>query len=326
MRKKRLYTIPAAAAAVLTAAAAAKAETRRRQLEEQRFLPPGEMVTVDGKSMHVRTVGSGTETIVMLPGLGTPGPSVDFYPLAKLLAQKGLRCVIPDPFGYGFSDDTEKERTAQNMIEEIRSALKTAGINGPYWLFGHSIAGLYIRIWAHLYPEEVKGLITEDVSVPEQFGAVGMLDTVTDVMLLVAPAMRFLGKLGVSRALEAVDSVPGKAAQGDEKSKQVLKYLTIRNNFPKAVGNEYRSMKENAALTAKIGPPQVPVLVFVATGEGSAAKAKFKNGFSWVEAHEKLADSAVSGRLVQLPGMHYLHWSHAGEIAEETERFIGKSN
>ena len=118
----------------------------------------------------------------------------------------------------------------------------------------------------------MKGLITEDVSVPEQFGAVGMLDTVTDVMLLVAPAMRFLGKLGVSRALEAVDSVPGKAAQGDEKSKQLLKYLTIRNNFTKAVGNEYRSMKENAALTAKIGPPQVPVLVFVATGEGSAAK------------------------------------------------------
>ncbi len=109
---------------------------------------------------------SGENTIVLLSGLGTAAPVLDFEPLINQMA-KNHKVVVVEPFGYGWSDMTEKERTVENIVEEIRTALKESGIEGPYILMPHSISGIYSIYFADKYPNEVKAIIGIDPTLPK---------------------------------------------------------------------------------------------------------------------------------------------------------------
>ncbi|MBA4685916.1 MAG: alpha/beta hydrolase [Candidatus Galacturonibacter soehngenii] len=83
----------------------------------------GQTIEVDGGNMQAYTTGAGEKTIVLLSGLGTASPIIDFMPLAERLG-KDYKVVILEYFGYGFSDSTMKERSNENIVKEIRIALQ----------------------------------------------------------------------------------------------------------------------------------------------------------------------------------------------------------
>ena len=83
--------------------------------------------------MSIYVTGRGENTIVLLPGLGTAAPILYFMPLAQALAREN-RVVVVEPLGYGWSDTTKEARTVENTVEELRSALKAEGLDGPYVL------------------------------------------------------------------------------------------------------------------------------------------------------------------------------------------------
>src|SRR5690625_7726321 len=101
--------------------------------EQKKYLPLGELVEVNGKNMHVSTKGEGDNTIVLMSGLGTAAPTLDFEPLLNELA-KNNKVVVVELFGYGWSDITSKERTVENIVKEMRIVLKKSNIQGPYIL------------------------------------------------------------------------------------------------------------------------------------------------------------------------------------------------
>ncbi len=55
--------------------------------EQKKYPALGQSVEVDGKSTHVYTKGDGVDTIVLLSGLGTAAPALDFEPLINELAK-----------------------------------------------------------------------------------------------------------------------------------------------------------------------------------------------------------------------------------------------
>ena len=55
---------------------------------QKKFPAIGQLVEVDGKNMHVYTQGEGDNTIVLLSGLGTAAPTLDFEPLINEMAKK----------------------------------------------------------------------------------------------------------------------------------------------------------------------------------------------------------------------------------------------
>lgn len=124
-------------------------------------------VTVNNKTMHVCVKGSGEKTIVMLSGWGTENPIDDFIPLADKLCDE-YKVVILEYFGYGKSDITENARTNENIVNEIRAALKELDIKPPYILMAHSMSGLYSLYYADKYPDEVEGIIGIDMSLPQK--------------------------------------------------------------------------------------------------------------------------------------------------------------
>ena len=123
-------------------------------------------VKVNDKTMHACIKGSGEKTIVMLSGWGTENPIDDFMPLADKLSDE-YKVVILEYFGYGKSDITEDERTNENIVNEIRSALNELDIKPPYILMPHSMSGLYSLYYADKHPDEVKGIIGIDMSLPQ---------------------------------------------------------------------------------------------------------------------------------------------------------------
>jgi pimeloyl-ACP methyl ester carboxylesterase len=70
--------------------------------------------------------------------------------------------VSYDRAGLGQSEPGPKPRTAQQMASELHTALKNAGLGPPYVLVAHSGSGFTIRVFAHLYPKEVAGLVFVD--------------------------------------------------------------------------------------------------------------------------------------------------------------------
>jgi pimeloyl-ACP methyl ester carboxylesterase len=126
------------------------------------------LVELDGENMHIYTKGEGENTFVLLSGLGTTAPVLDFEPLVNELAKEN-KVVVVEGFGYGWSDLTKKERTVENIVGEIRAALQLANIKGPYILMPHSISGIYSMYYANKYPEEVKAIIGIDPTLPQAF-------------------------------------------------------------------------------------------------------------------------------------------------------------
>lgn len=78
---------------------------------------------------------------MILPGYETAVPALDFKPLISELTPY-YKVVVVKPFGYGLSDQTEKERSTANIVSEIHEALQSLHID-RYILMGHSISGIY---------------------------------------------------------------------------------------------------------------------------------------------------------------------------------------
>jgi len=123
--------------------------------------PQGKLVQANRGKMHIRQMGSGEKTIVLLPGLGCPLPTIEFAPLMRKLSEKHTVCII-ELFGYGFSDSTDTPRTNENYVGEIRETLKMAELKPPYVLMPYSASGIYAEYYAAKYPNEIAGLILLD--------------------------------------------------------------------------------------------------------------------------------------------------------------------
>ena len=60
----------------------------------------GTLITLDSnKKIHIRTMGTGKDTIVILPGFNVHLPTVEFAPLMRELATRYTVCTI-DLLGY----------------------------------------------------------------------------------------------------------------------------------------------------------------------------------------------------------------------------------
>jgi pimeloyl-ACP methyl ester carboxylesterase len=135
-------------------------------------LPPPEAqgfraqkVDVGGHQLHLLVAGNGKPTVVLESGLGDTSES---WAKVQPEAAKFARVVAYDRAGLGQSETGPKPRTARQIAAELHTALKNAGLAPPFVLVGHSAGGLYIRVFADMYPDEVAGMVFVD-STPEDF-------------------------------------------------------------------------------------------------------------------------------------------------------------
>ncbi|HEX7999602.1 MAG TPA: alpha/beta hydrolase [Pyrinomonadaceae bacterium] len=127
----------------------------------------GESQRVDagGHHLHMLIAGSGNSTVVLESGLGD---TMESWAKVQPEVAKFSQVVAYDRAGLGQSEPGPKPRTAHQIANELHTALRNAGLAPPYVLVGHSAGGLYIRVFASMYPNEVAGMVFVD-STPEDF-------------------------------------------------------------------------------------------------------------------------------------------------------------
>ena len=126
----------------------------------KKYPPEGKLVDVGEFNLHLYQQGEGKPTIILETGSGASSTSWGEIP--KSLSEYGT-VVTYDRGGYGWSEKAETERTGENIVQELYTALKKEGIEGPYLLVGHSLGGMYSRLFAQTYRDEVAGIILLDV-------------------------------------------------------------------------------------------------------------------------------------------------------------------
>ncbi len=135
------------------------------KMAEGRYPPPGEMVDIGGYRLHLNCSGEGAPTVVM--DAGAPAGSLT-WDLAQAGIAKFTRACSYDRAGYAWSEAGPKPRTTQQIVQELHALLRTAGVDPPYVLVGHSFGGLNAQLYASHYLEEVSGMVLVDSSHPDQ--------------------------------------------------------------------------------------------------------------------------------------------------------------
>lgn len=119
------------------------------------------LYTAGDGMMNLYSKGEGNRTIVILPEVGTSSPVMKYKALSDSLSNE-YKVVIAEPLGYGYSLSTKKDRTLKNITEELREALRNAGVIGPYILLTFSNSSLYADYYSREYPNEVMGIVSID--------------------------------------------------------------------------------------------------------------------------------------------------------------------
>ena len=139
-------------------------------MKKESCIPPGELIDVGGHRLHLYSTGPIAEaptlpTIVIEGGCGC---SLIFYSWFQQKLSKQLRVCSYDRAGLGWSEDSNQPRDAEHVANQLHTLLSIAGIDGPIVLVGHSIAGLYLRLYANKYPDNIVGMVLLDASHPRQ--------------------------------------------------------------------------------------------------------------------------------------------------------------
>lgn len=134
-------------------------------LDRRDYPPPGSLVNSAGCRLHVQTAGSGFPTVVLETGLG--GMSAAWGWIQPETA-KFCRVVSYDRAGLGWSGEDTAPKTAVQAAQRLHYALLRSCIPPPYVLVGHSMGGLFIRVFTDLYPDKVAGMLLLDAVHPDQ--------------------------------------------------------------------------------------------------------------------------------------------------------------
>ncbi|MBD8872348.1 alpha/beta hydrolase [Rhodanobacter sp. DHB23] len=142
-------------------------ETAKPLITSPVYTKPQQLVDMDhGRRMNIYCLGSGSPAVILDAGMGDS--TISWALVQPAIAARTKVCSY-DRAGLGFSDGSSRPSTAANIAEDLHALLKAAHVAPPYVLVGHSAAGMYIRVYADRYPDEVVGMVSVEGSHEDQW-------------------------------------------------------------------------------------------------------------------------------------------------------------
>lgn len=252
-------------------------------------------VEVDGHSMNVNIQGEGERAVVLLQGRGTTAPALDFQPLTDELIKQGFKVIVPEFFGSGLSDMTDKPRTPEQIVNEVHEALSKLGIT-TYDLAGHSLAGIQALEFANSYPNEVQSFTGIDTATP------GMSQFVTPE-LENAPLPEPNSNLSRYEYSPEQQLIMAALEERNKQNDDVFTHI-----------NKEAGVGSSDNVPTKF-PDGLPVHFFL-SGDSVTTADTYSPKRWYVNEHVKQVPDATGNVVTILPGEHYLHQNQAAAIAE----------
>src|SRR5215210_1177768 len=243
------------------------------EIDQRTYSPPGEMVEVNGHRMHINCVGEGSPTVIL--EAANLGISAHWIRVQQQLARTTRVCAY-DRAGMGWSEPGPEPRDARHISSELHTLLKGAGTEGPYVLVGHSYGGLYARMYAARYSDEVAGLVLVDSSHPEQFTRSPEGRAMYEQTRRMGAFIPWLARLGVIRLTNFYPAHPDLPPQ---QRAQIEAFNSSTQQVVTTV-EEFRATPETNAQVRNAGSLGDKPLAVVSAGEQSPG---------WLEMQDELA-------------------------------------
>ena len=127
------------------------------------YVASGSTIDVNGGRAYLDCRGAGSPTVVLESGLGTGASGWGFVP--EWVAGKTRVCAWDRP-GIGASDPIG-HHTIEDTARHLRATLAAAGEQPPFIVVGHSLGGVYARVFASSFRPEVSGVVLVDPYLPD---------------------------------------------------------------------------------------------------------------------------------------------------------------
>ncbi|MFN8662780.1 MAG: alpha/beta hydrolase [Thermomicrobiales bacterium] len=135
------------------------------------------MVDIGGRSLFLQCTGTGSPTVVLEAGR--------FASEQWAAVMEGVvpltRVCRYDRANTGQSDAATLPRSAEDVVTDLHALLAAAHVPGPYVLVGGGLGGLFTRLYAATYPDEVAGMVLSDAVYEEVFNLQGLLNSPADM-------------------------------------------------------------------------------------------------------------------------------------------------
>ncbi len=138
--------------AVALGLASAVYQTTAEARDRRTYPPPGHLIGVGRRRLHIVAAGDGTPAVVIIPAMG--GSVLSWLGVVRTLAGTTTAAGY-DRAGLGWSDPPTGLPTAAGMAADLRTLLQGAGIGPPYVLAGHSLGGLIAQMFTYQHPDDV---------------------------------------------------------------------------------------------------------------------------------------------------------------------------
>lgn len=119
----------------------------------------GRLVDIGGRKLYLECVGSGSPTVLLEAGFGSPSKA--WVDVQEALGRTTRTCAY-DRAGLGSSVGGPGVHDAGDEIRDLEQLLAAARIAPPYVLVGHSYGGLLMRLFAHAHPDQTAGIVLVD--------------------------------------------------------------------------------------------------------------------------------------------------------------------
>jgi pimeloyl-ACP methyl ester carboxylesterase len=130
----------------------------------------------DGRKMYLECRGSGSPTVILESGYRNdaeswstplePGKNTVFPQVAKFtrVCAYDRPGTLLDANHLSRSTAAPMPRTARDVVSDLHVLLQTAHVPGPYVFAAHSFGGIFARLYASTYPNEVVGMVLVDAT------------------------------------------------------------------------------------------------------------------------------------------------------------------
>jgi pimeloyl-ACP methyl ester carboxylesterase len=144
-----------------------------------------QLVQVGNLRIETKVEGAGNPAVILESGF--TGGLFPWGPIQSAVAKQTL-VLSYERAGLGRSEPGPNPRTAEQIARELHALLAAKAIAPPYILVGHSAGGLFVRVFAHLYPKEIAGLVLVDPATEEDYERIQHDKSVEDLQKMGMPS------------------------------------------------------------------------------------------------------------------------------------------
>ena len=261
-------------------------------------VPPGDLVDVDGTKLHIIAEGENNDLPTLVLESGAGGGTDVFHWIVEGL-KNDMRIVRYDREGKWFSESSKDSITSEIYARQLHQLLEKNGEKPPYILAGHSMGGVYNRIFRDIYPDEVKGMVFLDSSHPEQWDRLAENGLFDENQIILGKSLIILADMGIM-------GVFNKIMSPESMDKDLPKeYQNRKLDLTSFSGDVYRRLlKENNIsddILSRAGRARsldsLPVLVFT-------AEKQYGDPQIWFEMQKELKNLSTKGEQFYMDANH----------------------